>query len=90
MRGPYHDYMPEWYLDVGLKIVQAMVINSIMPYVGVGVALVVPKLIQGLDNGFTGDLYKTKQTSLIKYRALYSGKTTRSISNTQMLLLWFT
>jgi cyanate permease len=53
MKGPYHDYMPEWYLDVGLKIVQAMVINSIMPYVGVATALIVPKLIQGLDNGFT-------------------------------------
>jgi hypothetical protein len=20
MKGPYHDYMPEWYLEVGLKI----------------------------------------------------------------------
>lgn len=45
MKGPYHDYMPDWYLDVGLKITQAMVINSIMPYVGVAVAFIVPKLL---------------------------------------------
>jgi cyanate permease len=74
MKGPYHDYMPDWYLDVGLKIVQAMVINSVMPYVGVCVAFIVPRLIQGMDNSFTGDHYKTRQTSLIKYRMLYSGK----------------
>lgn len=74
MKGPYHDYMPEWYTDVGLKICQAMVINSVMPYVGVATSIIVPMLIQKLDNGFTDDIYKTKQSSLIKYRALYSGK----------------
>jgi len=99
MKGPYHDYMPEWYTDVGLKICQAMVINSVMPYVGVATSIIVPMLIQKLDNGFTDDIYKTKQSSLIKYRALYSSRlssstelftaarTTRSISNTLMLLL---
>lgn len=51
-----------------------MVINSVMPFVGVCVAFIVPKLVQSLDNGFTHDVYKTKQTSLYKYRALYSGK----------------
>ena len=31
--GPFYDYQPEWFQDVGLKIIQTMVINSIMPWV---------------------------------------------------------
>lgn len=30
--GAYYDYYPEWYADVGQKIVQTMMINSMLPY----------------------------------------------------------
>ena len=35
LNGPFADYVPDWYGDVGLKILQTMVINAIMPLVGV-------------------------------------------------------
>ena len=51
-----------------------MVINSVMPVVGLATSMIVPKILQKLDNGFTDDYYKTKQSSMPKYKALYSGK----------------
>jgi hypothetical protein len=62
--GPFYDYQPEWFQDVGLKILQTMVINSIMPGVQCCVAFIVPMIKRGLDNGFTKDPYKTKKTSI--------------------------
>jgi hypothetical protein len=73
VRGPYHDYNSDWYDEVGNKIVQAMVINSIMPIVGVVSTAAVPMALRLLDNDFTGDVYKTKSTSMNKFKALYSG-----------------
>lgn len=71
--GPFHDYTPLWYSVVGFKIVQTMIINSIIPYVGLVAAFVVPKLKRSLDNKFSGTHYNTKKTSLAAYRDLYSG-----------------
>ena len=62
--GPFYDYAPEWYIDVGLKILQTLTINSVMPIVQLVVAFVVPTIKRGLDNGFTNDPRKTKSTSL--------------------------
>ena len=31
--GPFTDYLPNWYLDVGTKIMQTMLINATMPLV---------------------------------------------------------
>lgn len=41
-KGPYYDYMPMWYIDVGLKIQVAMIINMIMPIIGTGITFIVP------------------------------------------------
>lgn len=71
--GPFHDYMPQWYLDVGLKILQTMVINSIMPIVNTCVAVIVPIVKQRIDNGNTGDPYNTKCTSIGKFKMNYAG-----------------
>ena len=60
MRGNFHDYTPDWYTEVGNKIVMAMVINSVMPAVGVISTAAVPMALRLLDNDFTGDPYKTK------------------------------
>lgn len=50
-----------------------MIINSIMPYVALCTAFAVPAIKRALDNGFSGDVYKTKKTSMALYKALYSG-----------------
>lgn len=65
--------MPLWYTDVGLKILQTMVINSFMPYVGIVVGFVVSMLKQKLDSKFTDNKYVTKQTSMAKYKLIYGG-----------------
>lgn len=71
MAGPYTDYTPEWYADVGATIVRTMVINSFMPYVNLGVAFVLPSLKGYLDS--RGDVYKTKQTAMAGFKAVYAG-----------------
>jgi len=65
--------MPNWYSNVGYKIVQTMLINSIMPYVGLATSFVIPELKRKLDRSFRGDIYKTKKTSYAAYKDLYSG-----------------
>lgn len=73
VRGPFHDYSPDWYEEVGNKIVQAMVINAVLPIVGVVSTAAVPMALRALDNDFSFDVYKTKMTSMPKFKALYSG-----------------
>ena len=72
-KGPFYDYMPRWYSEVGMKIVQTMMINSILPYVTLTTGFAIPALKRGIDRRFSGDIYKTKKTSMAMYKALYSG-----------------
>lgn len=74
IQGPFYDYMPQWYVDVGYKIVQTMLIQSIMPYVTLTTSFVIPMLMRGLDSKFSFNPYKTKKTAMGVYRDLYSGK----------------
>jgi hypothetical protein len=73
IKGPYFDYMPIWYAEVGAKIVDTMLINAILPYVGLVTGFLIPKLKRLLDNKFSGNPYKTKKTSMSAYKDLYSG-----------------
>jgi hypothetical protein len=73
INGPYYDYMPEWYSEVGSKIVVTMFINSILPYVGLVVGFLVPWIKRLLDSKFTGSFYVTKKTAMAGYKDLYSG-----------------
>jgi len=73
VEGPFFDYMPQWYASVGDKIVNTMLINSILPYVGLVTGFVIPKLKRMLDSKFSGDPYKTKKTAMAGYKDLYSG-----------------
>ena len=52
--------MPLWYIDVGLKITQTMVIQSIMPFVTLSVGFIVPAIKKYLDTKGTDDIYVTK------------------------------
>jgi len=65
--------MPDWYAEVGGKIVQTMLINSILPYVGLVTGFVIPMIKRALDNGFSGNQYKTKKSAMGGYKDLYSG-----------------
>ena len=40
--GPFSDYVPSWYLEVGTKVLQTMIINSFMPLVALGTTYFVP------------------------------------------------
>lgn len=73
LKGPFYDYMPLWYVNVGEKVVQTMIINSILPYVGLTTAFVIPWLKRKIDRKFGDDLYTTKKTSMAQYKDLYSG-----------------
>lgn len=73
VRGPFYDYMPLWYVNVGEKIVQTMIINSILPYVGLTTGFLIPWLKRKMDRRFGDDLYDTKKTSMAQYKDLYSG-----------------
>lgn len=64
LRGPFYDYMPRWYVDVGYKLVQTMLINSILPYVTVGKLIAMAFVKRMLDSGCTGDPYRTKKCSM--------------------------
>jgi hypothetical protein len=44
MVGPHHDYGPEWYASVGGKVVETMIINAMLPYVGLVAGAMVPKV----------------------------------------------
>jgi hypothetical protein len=67
-KGPFYDYMPRWYAEVGMKIVQTMMINSILPYVGLTTAFVIPWIKRGIDSKFSKDPYRTKKTSMAMYK----------------------
>jgi len=56
--------MPKWYAEVGEKIVQTMIIQSILPYVTLCSGFAIPWLKRKLDRSFGDDLYKTKKTSM--------------------------
>ena len=51
-----------------------MLVNSILPYVGLATAFIVPALMRKLDNRFTNSPYKTKKTSINSFIDLYSGQ----------------
>jgi len=50
VNGAYYDYSPQWYIDVGFKLVQTQLIAVFVPYcTTVGVGVVVPKLKKFMD-----------------------------------------
>jgi hypothetical protein len=56
--GLFFDYTPTWYNVVGSKIVKAMIINAIMPYITVGTSMAIPWVMRMRDT--RGNPYKSK------------------------------
>lgn len=73
IRGRYYDYIPRWYSDVGYNIVQTMIINSIMPYVGLILGWLIPALYRFYDRRWTKDVYQTRQKSMGDYKSIHLG-----------------
>jgi hypothetical protein len=71
--GPFHDYEPNWYSQVGWLIVKTMIINAMLPYIALSTGHFIPRLKIWLDRSKTKDMYKTKKTSMAMYKKLYSG-----------------
>jgi hypothetical protein len=72
--GPFKDFLPLWYVGVGYKIVQTMIINAIFPFVEFGVAYFRQWAFRILDRGISAkDTYKTKKTNMQTYIDVYSG-----------------
>lgn len=72
-KGPYYDYDPEWYTEVGFLIVKTMIINAIMPFVGVGMGWGLPALKRKMDMKWGSDRYVTKKKTMAAYKKLWSG-----------------
>jgi hypothetical protein len=72
--GPFTDFLPLWYVGVGYKIVQTMIVSAIFPFVEFGIAYFKLFVFRVLDRGLTSkDSYKTKKTNMQTYIDIYSG-----------------
>ena len=71
--GRFYDLTEDWFVAVGYPITQTMMINCFMPFVGVATGFIIPFIMRMLDNGFSGDTYKTQKKAMQLYIDLYSG-----------------
>ncbi len=71
--GPFTDFLPLWYVGVGYKIVQTMIVNAIFPFIEFGIAYTKLWVFRRLDDGFAKDSYMTKKTNMQTYIDIYSG-----------------
>lgn len=37
-KGPFYDYLPKWYVAIGYKMTQTMIINSFFLYIDFAIA----------------------------------------------------
>lgn len=73
-KGPFYDYMPQWYIDVGLKIVTTYLVQGLMPYINVVKEATIARLKIRLDSKCSGNRFKTKCHTMQMYKAVYTGK----------------
>lgn len=62
--GPFYDYAPQWYIDVGLKIITTYLVQGMMPYINVVKEGVMAKLKTCLDNKCSGNRFKSKSHTI--------------------------
>lgn len=71
--GPFRDFTPTWYTNVGYRVTQTMLINAFFPYIEFTIAYVKLNLFRWKDRSFGSDTYKTQKTSIQTYIDVYSG-----------------
>jgi len=64
IKGPFYDYMPQWYIDVGMKIVLTMTINMIMPIISCAISFILPQVKVWYDSKGTFSPYVTRSKSM--------------------------
>jgi hypothetical protein len=71
--GSFTDYMPEWYLQVGRYIVQQFLVQIVMPWLYLLIAIYWNKVKMWLDIGCCnkGDLRKTRLTNMLAFLDYY-------------------
>ena len=47
--GPFSDYLPQWYIEVGVKIITTYTVQGIMPFINVVKETVIGKIKQKID-----------------------------------------
>jgi len=71
--GKFNDFTPTWYAEVGKLYFKTMVVNAFFPLF-VFLLEEAWHLFKGWrDRGYSGDVYKTKKTSIHSYVDSHSG-----------------
>lgn len=65
--------MPEWYIQVGYKIIQTQVVQSLVPYVTLVALFIFLYSKRAWDSKFTMDEYVTRSTGQQQYKSVYAG-----------------
>jgi hypothetical protein len=73
IQGPFYDYMPQWYVEVGFKMVQTQIIGCIVPWITCTMAFFLPFVKKFMDTKGTMRKFPTKKTGTAPFVALYSG-----------------
>jgi hypothetical protein len=72
-KGPYYDYVPYWYVAVGYRLTQTMIINAMLPLAIAPLGVFLKNRSKKSDRSGTDDEYSTKISNLNRYIELYSG-----------------
>lgn len=56
--------MPQWYIDVGLKIITTYTVQGIMPYINLVKESVIARLKIRVDQKFSGNPFKSKTVTI--------------------------
>lgn len=88
--GPFYDYEPEWYAQVGFLILKTMIINALLPFSGLALGWGPPFIHRKMDMKWGNDRYVTKKTSMMAYKKIWSGgEYIMHIKNAGLLLVVF-
>ena len=72
-KGSYPDFTFGWYLDVGVPLVTAMIINAVFPLIEFAMWYGLRILLIFYDKSFSWKKYQTRMISIQQYINLYSG-----------------
>ena len=72
-KGSYPDFTFNWYLDFGVPLITAMIINAVFPLIEFSMWYGINKVYILLDRGFTWRIYQTKAISIQQFINLYAG-----------------
>ena len=73
-KGPFYDYMPQWYIDVGLKIITTYLVQGVMPYINLIKEAVIAKIKIAVDSKCSCNKFKSRSHNFFMYKAAYMGK----------------